>query len=135
MMNPRQNGFTLVEIMIAMGVLVVIASIALPAYTGYMTTARMTDGKNELYKIRLAEEEFFLENNRYFGPVGVDGTGANIQAASNNIYVPTAKGYENFQYQIDPGACGDMNNCYQITATPKAGSPIASEPPIIISGP
>jgi len=105
-------------------IIAIIASIGIPMYTGYITSARMADADNELSAIRLAQEEFFLENNTYFGPVANDATGANIQAASNNIYTPSTQGYVNFSYSITAGACGNIANCYTLTATGKAGSPV-----------
>ena len=60
------KGFTLIELMITLGILGVITAIAIPAYTGYIKTAKMTEAHNNLAALRLAEEEYFLENNAYF---------------------------------------------------------------------
>ncbi len=120
-----QRGVTLIELLMAIAIIAIIASIGIPMYSGYVTTARMADARNELAAIRLAQEEFFLENNTYFGPVANDATGANIQAASNNLYTPSTQGYVNFSYSVAAGPCGDIANCYTLTATGKAGSPVA----------
>lgn len=122
--GTRQTGVTLIELLMAIAIIAVITSIAIPMYSNYITTARMTDADNELSAIRLAQEEFYLENNTYFGPIANDATGANIQAASNNLYTPSTQGYTNFSYSIAAGACGDIANCYTLTATGKAGTPV-----------
>ncbi len=121
----QQRGVTLIELLMVIAIIAIVASIGIPMYTGYITTARMSDAQNELSAIRLAQEEFFLENNTYFGPVADDATGAAIQAASNNLYSPSTQGYVNFSYSIAAGPCGDIARCYTLTATGKAGSPVA----------
>ncbi len=60
------KGFTLIEMLITLAILAVVASIAIPAYTGYIKTAKMSEAHNNLAALRLAEEEYFLENNSYF---------------------------------------------------------------------
>jgi len=125
MYQHKIRGVTLIELMITLAVIAIIASIAIPMYSGYVRGSRFVDAQNELAAIRLAQEEFFLENNTYFGPVGLDATGANIQAASNNLYTPSVQGYVNFSYQVAAGACGDISRCYRLSAVGKAGSPMA----------
>jgi len=64
------QGFSLMELMVVMAILGILASIAIPAYNDYINTAKMVEADNNLAALRLAEEEYFLENNDYFG--GVD---------------------------------------------------------------
>lgn len=76
------NGFTLIELLISMAILGILAAIAMPAYNGYIKTAKMSEANNNLAAIRLAEEEYFLENNKYF-------TGANyteLESNSDNLW-------------------------------------------------
>lgn len=134
-MNIKQNaqGITLIELMVTLAVLAVIAAIALPAYTGYVKTARMTEGQNEIAAMRLAQEEFFLENNTYFtGSSSTDGSA--IGDASSKLYTPSANGYDHFSYTITAGTCGNIAQCYTVTATGKAGTSVAGET-ISIDGP
>ena len=63
MHNTTNRGFTLIELMIVVAILAIISAIAIPAYTGYIKTAKLTEAQNNLAALRLAEEEFFLENN------------------------------------------------------------------------
>ncbi len=115
-------GFTLIELMIAMGVLVVIAAIAIPAYTGYITAARRGECNNEIAAIKLAEEEFFLANNRYFSGVGVDPMNAgSLTNQSTGLYNPSPEALDaantNCTYRVDPGSTGNIATSYSITAT------------------
>ena len=90
-------GFTLVEIMIAMAILGILAAIAIPAYNGYITTAKMTEAHSNLSSLRLAEEEFFLENNTYFGGLNI----SSIESASGDLWSATGRdGNINFNYVV-----------------------------------
>lgn len=90
----RSSGFTLMELMVTMGILAVLAAIAIPSYKSYMHNSYLTECQNEVAAIQLAEQEFFLENNQYFPAPGTavssDVTTPQITAienASNGMYV------------------------------------------------
>ena len=77
-----KNGFTLIEMLITLAILGIVAAIAIPAYNGYITTAKMSEAHNNLAGIRLAQEEYFLENNNYF--LGADYQ--TLESASNGLW-------------------------------------------------
>ncbi len=64
-MKQTQRGVTLIELMIVMVVLAIIASIAVPSYRQYLMRTNRTEGTAALLQLRLAQEKFFLQNNRY----------------------------------------------------------------------
>ena len=65
MMTTKNYGFSLIEVMVTLVILAVITAIAVPAYLGYIATAREAEGHNNLAALQMAEEEFFLENNSF----------------------------------------------------------------------
>jgi type IV pilus assembly protein PilE len=111
----QTNGFSLIELMVTVGILTVIAGIAFPIYTGYMNTARFSEAQNEFAAIKLAQEEYYLENNTYFGPVA---NAADPTAASGGMYTTQDADLKNFSIAIS-SPCGDFTQCYRITATGK----------------
>ena len=96
-MQKTTKGFTLIELMIAVGVLAIISSLAIPAYKGYIKTAKMSEAQNSLGALRLAQEEYFLENNAYF-----EGTTTATLATNSAGLWSAAKGSDgnvNFKYE------------------------------------
>jgi type IV pilus assembly protein PilE len=59
------RGVTLIELMIVIVVIAILGSIAVPSYRSYMLRAQRADAKAELLRVRVAQEKFFLQNNRY----------------------------------------------------------------------
>jgi len=60
-----QSGFTLIELMIACGIVAILASIAISTFRNQTLRANRTDGRTLLMQIQLAEQKFFLQNNTY----------------------------------------------------------------------
>ena len=112
----QHKGFTLLELMITIAIIGIVASIAIPSYTGYMTTARLAEAKNNIGALKLAEEEFFLEQNTYFG--GTDA--GDINTKSGGLWTVTGgDAGVSFDYEITASTTG-----YIIKATGKAGTPV-----------
>ena len=67
MHNSRKpsSGFTLVELMIAVAIMSVIAVIAIPAYNGYITEARIATAQSNMNSLKLFLEDYRLDNGCY----------------------------------------------------------------------
>jgi len=61
----NKKGFTLIELIIVVGIIGLLAVIAIPGYIGYQRRAVRTEAFSNLEALRLLEEQFFSENNRY----------------------------------------------------------------------
>lgn len=71
-MKKRQQGVTLIELMLVLLVLAIIASIAVPSYRRYMVRANRTEATAALLQLRIAQEKYFLQNGRYATAAEVD---------------------------------------------------------------
>lgn len=72
----RETGFTLIELMIAVVVMAIITSVALPSYREYVRQTRRAEVRALLLENAQFMERFFTENNRY--NLRVDGTTAPV---------------------------------------------------------
>jgi len=61
----RSAGFTLIELMIAVAVIGILASIAYPSYQRYVTESRRTDAKAILMEVAGQLERCYTVNNNY----------------------------------------------------------------------
>jgi type IV pilus assembly protein PilE len=61
----RSTGFTLIEIMIVVALMVILLFLAYPSYTGYITRANRADAMISLEIVANEQEQFFLSNNTY----------------------------------------------------------------------
>lgn len=74
-MRSRHAGFTIIEIMIVIGVVALLAAIALPSYRDYILRGKLVDAHNALSDFRVQMEQFYQDNRRYDGG-GLGGCGA-----------------------------------------------------------
>ena len=71
--NRNQAGFTLIELMIVVGIIGVLAMIAIPNYETHMARTRQSEAKVALAAIYGAEKAFYAEYAAYAG--SMDGIG------------------------------------------------------------
>lgn len=67
MKTNRIAGFTLIELMIAVVVVAILASIAVPSYLHYVQSARREEAKKALVQLSQYMENFYAMNMTYVG--------------------------------------------------------------------
>ncbi|WP_341303807.1 type IV pilin protein [Pseudomonas sp. TMP25] len=105
MSTNSQGGFTLIEMMIVIGIIAILAAIALPNYQGYMNRTVCEDAKGVLAGAAGAMERFRAQNNTYIG------------AALAEYAQSPVDGNAQFNIVADPITA----TTYTLTATPVAG--------------
>ena len=120
----RSRGITLLELIIAMVIVSILASIAIPSYSNYVRQSRRTDAKTALMDMASLEERYFSVNNAYstattdlgYGgafPVTVGGGYFVVQAPAVTLAVaPTAAlpAGTPASFTLEADAIGDQAN-------------------------
>ncbi|MCU7842717.1 MAG: prepilin-type N-terminal cleavage/methylation domain-containing protein [Candidatus Thiodiazotropha sp. (ex Monitilora ramsayi)] len=113
--SKTSNGFTLVEMMIALAVLSIISVIAIPAYIGYVEESRISSARINVEPLRLALEDFFLENGTYATGDWIPGGAQTLDA--NIGWHPDGDG-DMYNYSVSAAAGGcAITTCYTVTVT------------------
>ncbi len=121
----RQQGFTLIELMIAMAVIAILTAIALPSYTQYVIRGKLTEAHANLADLRVKMEQFYQDNRTYIGgPCAPTGTAAAQLKYFSFSCSPaaTATTYTIQAVGSDPGLIGitftiDQSNTHATTVT------------------
>ncbi|WP_312598078.1 type IV pilin protein [Stutzerimonas nitrititolerans] len=64
-MEQHNKGFTLIELMIVVGILGILAAIAYPNYMEYIQRSNRSEGQALLSDAAASQERFFAQNNSY----------------------------------------------------------------------
>lgn len=63
----QPKGFTLIELMIVVAIVAVLAAVALPAYTDYITRSKLVEAHTHLADLRVKMEQRFQDARSYIG--------------------------------------------------------------------
>lgn len=81
--SARQQGFTLIELMIVIAIVGILAAIALPAYQDYTVRARMSEPMARLAEAKTTIAEYYASQGAMpaVAVAGISGVGTNIVAS------------------------------------------------------
>ncbi len=106
-MNNRlkSQGFTLIEMMIAIVVISILVAVALPNYRDQIIKTRRSLAAGELVKVQARQEQFFVNNKRYATVLTDLGyPAATYGIGSDGETVPAADGSRIYIIQLAAGA-------------------------------
>jgi type IV pilus assembly protein PilE len=123
-MKHASSGFTLIELMVTVGIVTILATIAVTSYTSQVQKSRRTEAKSALLDLAGREERLFSTTNAYSNLESFLGYGAAVAMTNmpfgNNYYTLTAVTPDTVN---QPG----ITNSYLLTATPVAGTSQATD--------
>lgn len=121
-------GFTLIELMVAVAIVGILATIAATSYQSYVMRSRRTDARNVLLDLAGREEKIFSTLNVYSQSPADLGYGTLTSFPAGGIAVSNGGTpyYNVIAVTPDTGQPG-VTNSYLITATPIAGTQQAGD--------
>jgi type IV pilus assembly protein PilE len=129
--KAKLAGFTLIELMIAVAIVGILATIAATSYQRQVIQSHRTDARTALLDLAGREEKLFSTTNQYTAIPSALGYGASTSAASSTTTafpVSSSSGtayYDVYIQTPDPNQVG--TNTFLITAFPIAGTPQAND--------
>ncbi|OGT01612.1 MAG: pilus assembly protein PilE [Gallionellales bacterium RBG_16_57_15] len=79
----RQQGFTLIELMIAVVIVGILAAIAIPAYTKYVVNAKRAAAESFIMSVANKQEQYMLDARQYATTLALLGMSAPADVAAN----------------------------------------------------
>ena len=118
--RSSQSGFTLIELMVAVGVIAVLSALAIPIYNGYIQTSRVGALVNNISTIEVFEEDYRLQTGAYQPGIYNGGADANLQTLG---WTPQENDGTVYTIVVTSATT------YQVTATDTAGTTVCRDFP------
>jgi type IV pilus assembly protein PilE len=140
---PQGNGFTLIELMIAVAIVAILAAVALPSYTSYVSRAQRADARAQLLQAAQFMQRFYTANDQYLQDRANNNVSTQIPANLNNspadgtalytLNIPSADlTVSKYTLQMVPVAGGSMANdecgTFSLTSTGVRGVVVGGSP-------
>ena len=106
----RTRGFTLVEVLITVATVSILASVALPAYTDYITRSKLIEATSSLSDMRVRLEQYFHDSRTYPTSCIAPASGP---PPAGKVYLPSGTKY----FTV---TCALTATTYTVTATGNA---------------
>jgi len=109
---PCTMGFTLIELMIVVGLIAIVATLAYPSYVDSIRKGRRGDAQQGLMEAAQKLENFYARNATYTADLTQIGYGA---AGWNAIDVAAGSGIVYYQFRVVPAVAGcALANCFEL---------------------
>ena len=111
----RAGGFTLIDLLIVLAIVVVLAAIAYPSYAGFVTKTRRIEGQIALIEAVQQQERFYTRNNTY---IGFSSDSSDEQEKRFKWFSGSAAATS--AYELSARACAgrELSQCVEVQATP-----------------
>lgn len=112
----KNNGFSLIELMIVVAIIGIITAVALPSYSSYITRSKRTECRTAVMQVMQQQERYYTQQNLYCNSSTACGSG--FRQFSGDTLSGSA-------CTIAAAACSGstLNACVTVTATPLRADP------------
>jgi len=110
----RNKGFTIIELMVVVGIVAVLASFAYPAYVGYIDAGCISTAKTNLKTLQSFEENYQIENHTYLA--GTHNAGDASSVLTTGLHW-TPDDDDRYTYTVGPGSTGSIKTSLSITVS------------------
>lgn len=115
----KQYGFTLIELMMTVGILGILSSIAVPSYMSYVKKSKRTEAKTEVLRIAQLQESYYIQNLSYAKALN-GAAGLGFDSASEDT--------ESGLYKVSTE--GTPTSCSGTSASPCTGYSVVAKPAV-----
>lgn len=96
MRKNSSQGFTLIEVMIAVVIVGILASIAYPSYIDYVVKSGRSEGVAAVMKVANLQEQYYLDNRTYATDMSKLGFADNPFITEHGYYSVASAGTDTF---------------------------------------
>ncbi|TBR39753.1 MULTISPECIES: type IV pilin protein [Dyella] len=86
----RQQGFSLIELMVVVMIIAILVAVALPSYRKYVVRTHRTDAQRALLDLATRQEQYFYSHNAYATAIADLGASSTVQGGLYQITTPIA---------------------------------------------
>src|ERR1051325_1274278 len=101
-MKGRDQGFTLIELMIVMVLIVTLASIGLTVYGNSITRAKEATLKEDLFRMRDAIDQYYADRNKYPASLETLGEEKYLRSVPVDPFTNSAETWETTMSEPEP---------------------------------
>ena len=114
----RSQGFSLIELMIAVVIVGILAAVAIPMYSDYVTRSRRADGQATLMQVAQELERCYTQFSKYNdNSCSVISSGTVDQTSDQEFYVISASVLTESTFTLTAAPQDEDTDCDELTLT------------------
>jgi general secretion pathway protein G len=117
-LRPTDAGFTLMEIMIVMSLIVTLAGVGLSLYGNSVTRAKEATLKEDLFRMRDAIDQYYADKNKYPSSLDTLVSEKYLRAVPVDPFTASADTWQTTMSELEPGNTGGESGIFDV----KSGS-------------